>query len=87
MTSLMRAKTRAEPEVIYYLLQVQERAFGEGCIELRYDVYTYVHSTTCTVLYAFSGVALMVGMIECSPNLSNQWPTLLRLKHKQAACF
>ena len=49
MTSLMGAKTRAEPEVIYYLLQVQERAFGEGCIDLRYSVYTYVYSATCTV--------------------------------------
>ena len=68
MTSLMRAKTRAEPEVIYYLLQVQERAFGEGCIELRCDLYTVqpvLYAPWSNVGWGRAGGGVGVGVPFC----------------------
>ena len=46
MTSLMGAKTRAEPEVIYYLLQVQERALAR--VASGYDATCIQYNLYCT---------------------------------------
>ena len=46
VTSLMRAKTRAEPEVFYYLLQVQERALAR--VASSYDATCIQYNLYCT---------------------------------------